>query len=223
MGAGASLDDLAANTYALPDAIDKDMGEAIREHMQYFVKGDVDDYYPETLVSYATGHRDADAPGCGPGMYYAKATVDALQGAGIDTFSGLHVGAGDFWKVFLDKINGRWSKCKVLVVVVTPALYQSEACLEEIATAERSTRDVRILPVLFETTQGAKGPPPNDQWPMITKHDQKGKLMLQTVQSGFGELNTIPAPPGDVVSQPNVMKRVVDEVLKELGRERSGA
>jgi hypothetical protein len=215
MGAGASTEALAAK-YALPDAIDAAMGESVRAHMQAFVDGDVDSYYPEVLVSYATGHRkDVDAPGCGPGMYYAKATVDALQEAGIGTFSGLHVGAGTDWKVFLDKLGGRFSECKLLVVVVTPALFLSKPCLVEIATAQKA--DVRVLPVLFENPMTA----PRDQWPMITKADQEGKLMLLAVQSGFGELNVMPSPPGDIVSQPSVMVRVVDEVLKELGQERA--
>ena len=117
----------------LPNAIDVAMGEAVRAHMHAFVEGDVDSYYPNVLVSYATGNRKGvDKPGCGLGMYYAMAVADALQDVGVGTFSGLHVGIGVDWKVFLDKLDGRFSDCKVLIVVVTPALYQSKPCLEEI-------------------------------------------------------------------------------------------
>ena len=154
---------------ALPDAIDAVMGEAVRAHMQAFVVGAVDSFYPKVLVTYATGHRKGkDASGCGLGMKFAKMIVDALQGAGIDTFSGLHVGVGTDWKVFLDKLGGRFAECKVLVVVVTPALFQSKPCLEEIFTAQK--KKVRVLPVLFENPV----PDEDDQWPMITETDQKG-------------------------------------------------
>ena len=39
--------------------------------MQSKVVGDIEDFYPEVMISYATGTREGkDANGCGPGMYY---------------------------------------------------------------------------------------------------------------------------------------------------------
>ena len=35
----------------------------------------------------------------------------------------------------------------------------------------------------------------------------------------FGARNVIPAPPGDVVTQPEVLKRVADDVVRRLGIE----
>jgi hypothetical protein len=179
--------------------------------MQATVTGDLHDYYPKVLVSYATGNRkDVDAPGCGPGMFYAKAVVDELLKVGVNTFSGLHVPLGVDWEVFIEKLNSRFSECKVLVVVVTPALYESKPCLEEIFNALKG--GVRILPVLFENPM----PEPSNRWPMITKADTEGKMMLMKVEKGFCKLNTTPSPPGDVVNQPGALTRVIDEVLKEL-------
>ena len=62
--------------------------------------------WPEVLVSYGTGTREGlDEPGCGPGMYFCQAVVSELEKAGISTFSGLHVGAGTDWRIFLQKLN----------------------------------------------------------------------------------------------------------------------
>ena len=35
-------------------------------------------YYPEVLISYATGRREGDAPGCGPGMFYCQVVLLGL-------------------------------------------------------------------------------------------------------------------------------------------------
>ena len=75
------------------------MGQKVRAHMQAMVEGDVNSFYPEVLISYATGQRDSDAKGCGPGMYYAKAVADKLADQHVRTFSGLHVGTGVNWRV----------------------------------------------------------------------------------------------------------------------------
>ena len=44
---------------------------------------------------------------------------------------------GTDWKVFLLKLSSRFARCKVLIVVVTPALYASIPCLTEIFVSRR--------------------------------------------------------------------------------------
>ena len=39
-------------------------------------------------MSYGTGHRPGDGPGCGPGMLYCRQVAEMLNERGIATFSG---------------------------------------------------------------------------------------------------------------------------------------
>ena len=174
----------------------------------------IDEYYPSVLVSYATGSRTAagDAPGCGPGMLYAQAVVEELHQAGVPSFSGLHVPAGTDWHVFVEKLSGRFSACKVLVVVLTPAFFLSKACLVEVSAALDA--GVKVLPVLFENPI----PRAAEQWPMIERTDAEGKMMLLKVQRDFGRLNTIPSPPGSILGQDAaVLKARVVAIVMSLG------
>ena len=95
--------------HPVPDRITLEDGERVRKAMRGMVQGDIDEYYPEDLVTYATGHRKGvDAQGTGPGMYYALWLALLLQARGLGCFSGLCVGIGVNWKVFLDKLGGRF-------------------------------------------------------------------------------------------------------------------
>ena len=96
MGAGAS-----AASKELPP-IDESMSNEIQRHTRACVRGDVDDWYPETALSYATGSRKGvDAEGAGPGMIYAAGLIQALFAAEIDTFSGLQIPPGENWKTLM--------------------------------------------------------------------------------------------------------------------------
>ena len=100
---------------SVPPKITVAEGEAVRHALQKLVRGPVGTFYTKVLVSYGTGHRPADGPGCGPGMLYCRQVAELLNEQGVDTFSGLHVTAGTDWHVFLEKLNGRFSNCKVRV------------------------------------------------------------------------------------------------------------
>ena len=55
--------------HPVPDRITLEDGERVRKAMRGMVQGDIDEYYPEDLVTYATGHRKGvDAQGTGPGQ-----------------------------------------------------------------------------------------------------------------------------------------------------------
>ena len=169
-------------------------GETLRSEVQGLVPGDVHSFYPTVLITYATGSRKCgsgtaaaaaasvtderplmhDAAGCGPGMLYVAELARRLHASGVPCFTGMHVPAGVDWHCFLEKLCGRWSHCRLLLVVVTPALYSSRPCLQEIATALKN--GVKILPLLFE------GPVPRKeaQWAMVEKSDEEGKLTAKT-------------------------------------------
>jgi len=57
------------------------------------------EWFPRVAISYATGTRKIDAKGSGPGMCWAARVIQALNNAGIDCASGLHVPPGANWKV----------------------------------------------------------------------------------------------------------------------------
>ena len=81
------------------------------------------------------------------GMYHAKYIIDCLMAAKISSFSGLHLGVGANFHMFNDKLgnNIQLSDCRYLLVVVTKALYQSVACLEELFTAKNAGVEVRCV------------------------------------------------------------------------------
>ena len=200
-----------SDVLTVPPVIDVPEGESIRRSMQALVRGDVGTFYPFVLISYGTGRRQGDGPGCGPGMLYCQRVAQLLDRRGVETFSGLHVSGGTDWHVFLEKLNGRFSECAVLVVVVSPALYLSKPCLEEIYNALEAK--IWILPILFE----GPIPPVEEQWPMITKNDsEKTKLMLTKVTKEFSSLNTIPAPPGTVLEQPEALVQAITDVVAHV-------
>ena len=196
----------------MPDRITLEDGERVRKAMRGMVQGDIDTYYPEDLITYATGHRKGvDAEGTGPGMYYALWLALLLQACGIKCFSGLCVAGGVNWKVFLDKLGGRFARCKRLFVVQTDALYNSRPCLQEIYTAV--SRKLLILPVLFEKTPLMFRP--KDQWPQLTVDDSEGKGWLLAVQRIFGALNSLPSPPATAVEQPAALLETLGHIAAE--------
>ena len=70
---------------------------------------------------------------------------------------------GDDWKIFLEKLGGRFSQAKYLLVIQTHALYKSKVCLREIHTAYK--RGVEVVPIGFENCMSVEE---MDKWPMIT-------------------------------------------------------
>ena len=50
-----------------------------------------------------------------------------------------------------DKLDGFYSRARVYIVVVTPSLYRSKACLEEIFFGMKNKKIKLMLPVLFGT------------------------------------------------------------------------
>ena len=126
----------------------------ITEQMTNHVKGIVrsrlppgvpfEEVYPKVVISYASGRRPQDCEGAGPGMFYAADFLEFLHERRVPAFSGLHVPPGKDWKVFMLRLEGRKAQAKVLVVLLTAALFQSKPCLEEINAAVEN--DIPLLP-----------------------------------------------------------------------------
>ena len=65
-------------------------------------------------------------------MVYTHRLVKMLTAVNIPSMTGLHVPVGVDWKTFIEKLHGRFSEAKVMIVVVTPAYFKSKPCLQEL-------------------------------------------------------------------------------------------
>ena len=169
------------------------------------------DFYPEVVISYASGRRSGrDCDGAGPGMYYAVGVLGLLHERGVRCFSGLHVPPGTDWEVFMLRLNSRRAQAKVLIVVLTAALFDSKPCLKELNAAIK--KGIPVLPIRFEDKL------PKDQWARFT--DEDSELMVYRVQEHLSKVNSIPHP-GTVLTVPDSMNTIVGLVDKYLGIDRT--
>lgn len=177
-------------SFAVPALISQQAGNEIqmevRRRALAHCNGDLDEYYPDVVLSYATGSRSGlDGAGAGPGMVHVSALMHALFDKGIQSYSSLTLTSGRHWLAFKMRLAFRGRARKVVVALLTPAFYQSEACLQEVSFAAEF--GIRVVPVVFE-----RGYPGQDeQWPGASTPDQQ--LMVHRAQRVLSSRNTIPA------------------------------
>ena len=165
-----------------------------------------EEFYPPVVLSYASGRRPGDCEGSGPGVMYARGMMSCLHERGLQCFSGLQVPPGVDWETFMLRLtgeNGKREKPKVLIVLLTAALYQSKPCLKEIETAIRE--EIPILPVRFEDKLPGKAA----QWTNLKGQDWEMRKLR--VQEKLNSLNNIPNP-GTVLDRPSAL----DDIMAEL-------
>jgi hypothetical protein len=166
------------------------------------------------FIMCATGHRELDATGFGPGACYAAAVLKAFHDEGVQCFSGLMIPTGMNWEIFCAQLAGRFTTCKILLVLQTIALYSSKPCLKEIYAAQKSK--IEIIPIRFEKDL----PQVDKQWPQIKQTDMDGILMLTEVtkvlQSREVIDETVPKYPKTMLSDPQELDVLVREVKKRL-------
>ena len=190
----------------VPPSITVKMTQEVKSSVRSLIpEGAFEKYYPEVVISYATGRREQDCVGAGPGMYYAAGFIRILHQCGVRCFSGLHVPVGVDWKVFMLRLDGRHANAKVLIVLKTKALYESEPCLKELNCAIE--RKIPLIPIVFE--EGLPGP--KMQWTKLT--DQDSEVMISNVQKHLGKINDIPNP-GTLLTAPSTL----DEIIKEINK-----
>lgn len=180
-----------------PPPIEQNMSNVIQDELNKRLDQKWDTFYPEVAISYATAMRSEDAKGAGPGMAMAAAVLHALADEGIPCSSGLHVPPSSNWKTFLQKIDSRYSNCKVLIVLVSEALLISIPCLTEIRKAMAA--GVKIVKLRVPED----GPFLDKQWPKAT-HGEREEVR------DFGSLNCLP-PRGSFFAP-----KVIDSELKKL-------
>jgi len=141
--------------FDVPTSIDHGLANDIQRFIQRSVRMkpvfDLSLYYPDVVISYATGCRlGCDGKGCGPGMVYvASLQHKLLNDYGIPSYSGLQLPVGYDWEVFKLRIaRPGMSKLKVFIAVLTKAFYESSACLDEVSLAEE--HKIFVIPLVFD-------------------------------------------------------------------------
>ena len=205
----------AEERFLVPDVITEQMTQVVKSGVLALLPQGMQfqDFYPEVVISYASGRRlGQDCDDAGPGMYYAAGILKILHERGVRCFSGLHVPPGTDWEVFMLRLNSRRAQAKVLIVVLTAALFDSKPCLKELNAAIK--KGIPVLPIRFED----KLPGHKDQWARFT--DEESELMIYRVQEHLSKVNSIPHP-GTVLTVPDSMNTVVGLIDKHLGIERT--
>ena len=196
------------NRFAVPRAITIKMLEEYKRRVKNLVPKGIkyEDYFPAIILSYASGRRPDDCEGSGPGVVYVMGLAEFLHERGLRCFSGLQVPPGEDWETFMLRLtgeNGKREKPKVLIVLLTAALYQSKPCLKEIDTAIR--QEIPILPVRFEDDLPGKA----EQWTNLK--GSEWEMRKFRVQEKLNSLNNIPNP-GTVLDRPSAL----DDIMAEL-------
>lgn len=121
------------------------------------------------------------------------------------------------WEVFLARLLDPELKAYILVVIITPALWKSLACLREICTA--ADNKVKIYPMFFE----GPVPPKREIWPVPEKYtmEERAKhvLMVEKAREGLYRANCFPPPnefESGIAKNPHHLERAVAEVEEML-------
>jgi hypothetical protein len=196
------------NRFAVPRAITIKMLEEYKRRVKSLVPKGIkyEDYFPAIVLSYASGRRPDDCEGSGPGVVYVMGLAEFLHERGLRCFSGLQVPPGEDWETFMLRLtgeNGKREKPKVLIVILSAALYQSKPCLKEIDTAIRE--EIPILPVRFEDDLPGKA----EQWTNLK--GSEWEMRKFRVQERLNSLNNIPNP-GTVLDRPSALDDIVAEL-----------
>ena len=196
------------NRFAVPRAITIKMLEEYKRRVKSLVPKGIkyEDYFPAIVLSYASGRRPNDCEGSGPGVVYVMGLAEFLHERGLRCFSGLQVPPGVDWQTNMLRLTGetgKREKPKVLIVLLTAALYQSKPCLKEIDTA--ISWEIPILPVRFEDDLPGKA----EQWTNL--QGSEWEMRKFRVQEKLNSLNNIPNP-GTVLDRPSAL----DDIMAEL-------
>jgi hypothetical protein len=191
----------------IPASIDAIYAQDLKSQVRGMVDGDIDDFYPEVVVSYASGRRpDVDAEGTGPGFVQAFHFIKLLKQNGHQCFSGLHVPVAENWKIFMLRLRGEDAKAKVMVALLNDAYFQSIPCLKELEAAMKG--GVKILPVRIQENY----PSVKEQWKIISdKGNANDKLTRMEVQDHLAILNAIPHP-GTILTVPTAFEEVLTKI-----------
>ena len=129
----------------VPNAISAAFAQELKETVRAMVKGEFDNFYPEVVLSYASGARRGDAEGTGPGFIQAYQFIQLLKQNGILCFSGLHVPTGVNWRTFILRLVGEKAKAKVFIALLDHAYFESVPCMMELNAAVEANVEIVLV------------------------------------------------------------------------------
>jgi hypothetical protein len=228
-GPGSATDRTDNNPSAalcVPGVINAELGERLRRKVREGVPGEVEAYYPRWVTSYATGRRDVDAEGCGPGMWLNELLIQRAVKAGFEVpMTGMLFTTGN-WHAYMLRLNKKncammgEQAAEVLVVLLTVPLFNSAACLDEIAAALDSKMKVVVLrcedPLRVDETE---------MWPVPQGLKDAGDrariqeymLKRQPVVGFLAAENSIPTPGNSVLTSPSAFGTFLGVLGSALG------
>jgi hypothetical protein len=204
----------------VPNPITEAYAQKLKHDVRKKVKCEMGDFYPEVVLSYASGRRPGDAEGTGPGFVHAFQVISLLEEHGIECFSGLHVPAGEDWKTFYLRLIGDEAKPKVFIALLDYAYFQSIPCMKELNLA--ITAKVQIVLVRMEEYYREDGevkrmpPPQKEQWK--GKMDQKDQLKRMEARECVATSNAIPHP-GTLLTVPETFDEILSTIQKHCQRD----
>ena len=181
------------------------------------VKGDFDKFYPEVVVSYASGTRRGDAEGTGPGFIQAFQFIQLLKQNGIMCFSGLHVPAGGNWKTYFLRLRDEKANAKVFIALLDHAYFESIPCMMELHAAIEAKVEI-VLVRMEDDVKGKDGevikrmPPRTEYRWKGTMETEDDELARMEARERVGR-NAIPHP-GTLLTAPKTFKEILLIVRK---------
>ena len=184
----------------VPSAISETYAQKLKQEVREMVIGDIANYYPEVVVSYASGRRPNDAEGTGPGFVHGYQFIKQLKQNGISCFSGLHVPAGGDWETFFLRLRGAKAKAKVFIALLNYAYFDSIPCMMELHAAIEAK--VEIVLVRMEDVP----PRTENQWKAAMK-TADDELARREARKCVGR-NAIPHP-GTLLTAPKTFGEIL--------------
>jgi hypothetical protein len=203
MACGFSID---TKPLEVPAAINATYAQKLKSEVREMVESEIEDFYPEVVVSYASGKRPDDEKGTGPGFVHAFHFIKLLKQNGYACFSGLHVPVDSNWKIYFLRLDGPKAKAKVFIALLNRAYFQSVPCMHELHQA--ITAEVKIVLVRMEENIP---PPKGDQWDLTMKDDDA--LERMEVRNYIGKKNAIPHP-GTLLTVPDTFEEIL-KIIRE--------
>jgi hypothetical protein len=193
---------------SIPNSISEAYAQELKSQVRDMVSGDIEDFYPELVLSYASGKRPDDAIGTGPGFVQAFEFIKRLKENGHICFSGLHVPVMQDWNIYFLRLRGDKAKAKIMIALLTHDYFKSPACMRELYTAMEAK--VKILQVRMEENMP---PPYEDQWKGTMTSG--AELERMHVRDFLVKTNAIPHP-GTLPTIPTAFTEILKIIEKLL-------
>lgn len=204
-----------APSFKIPEKISLDVGSRAQQKASEDAcgAGPLIEFYPQVVFSYATGGREGDHEGYGPGTLWTSALQGVLLDAGVYSYSGLTLPKeGDWWTHFSKRLGS--STTKVMVVVLTKPLLKSEKCLREIGMACKK----KIPLIILRFDSDLQDRHLEDKWNNVKDSNDKD-MLIQAITAPFDKLRMQHIPgTGNFADNDMHIKSFLDTVGGKLNK-----